>query len=58
MAQTIADLVAWVALALAVAWFIRGLQRVRRSQSMEREWIPAALIAWAANVWLVISSQI
>jgi hypothetical protein len=48
MIQVVADVVAWVALAVAVAWFVRGLQRVRRSQSMEREWIPAAVVAWVA----------
>lgn len=58
MTQTIADVVAWVALALAVVWFVRGLQRVRRSQSMEKEWIPAAVVAWSAVIWLLISSRL
>ena len=58
MTRAVADVVAWVALALAVAWFVRGLQRVRRSQSMEKEWIPAAVVAWAAVVWLIVSSRL
>lgn len=56
MSPAVVDAPAWAALAIGVAWFVFGLHRVQGSQSMGKQILPSALIAWAALTWLIASN--